>query len=904
MKINISRQTKDWEHLFGNREHFEKWYVKYAHMLDYPRDYLGDEPNTISFNWDSYKAHPELLDASHPQGAFKILLVEPFAYDNMATNLAIPLFYQQFHEAHPEWVVERAYYPSSERDRERLIEAGFPPLSLEGRMPYTAFDVICFSQCFIGQEFNIIDLLLRSGIAPVWQQRTDSDPIIIRGGASNLNPSATKDVCDLYYIGEGDEGLLWLMERIHEGLLLGKSNEDILLEAIKNRNCLWAPRFYEERFDDQGNLMGMFRLREDVPKTIRRDYIHDLDHMFVLTKPPVSFDYFSCKLSNVEISRGCVGKCSFCQASFTNAPYRARSADFALKCIKEVLRQTGGDQAAAISFSGCGHPECNSFFTKLYSDVTPSITQLSQRVDEFASNPSYAAFAIKANRGKIAFGLEGNSQRIRDAVSKNYTEDDIIEAIRIAQNAGFKRIKFMMIESLPGETPEDTMEIVELGRRIKELLVHNCRPGEELPTIVFSWTILSIFPFTPYQWCRPRREAVSPVNEAARQLEEMGFKTVRGVFMNSETLWNITQLLMRADSRLQNMFIQLAQEECVYFDRRMTNNPLDRIHTYFAEHDVPGWDYWFRECDADTIFPWDFIQMGPTKDYLWKRYQQSLSLHPENSPKCMDRCANCGACDAEDLRRKQKWHISREQDRKQTVDVHIQPANSEPSVQTLVLDIEADLKHRFAAPLYWIHDIGRALMLSDLPIRRSSLSLARYPWNRYAWAWGLNRATVDLIHPLDILELDELAARIQKHATHFTVLSIHLEEPRKHKEDAICSVLENNRTSPDTKFSYEVPLPPLDHAAFTSLNDHINEIMASPTWNITSTCFGDFQHETSFVDARPFIDRLFITHKEKTPLLYMTLIGSTIAPYDVYQNLLDTNWEQIGSYPVHCVSID
>ena len=115
-------------------------------MLDYPRDYLGDEPNTISFNWDSYKAHPELLDASHPQGAFKILLVEPFAYDNMATNLAIPLFYQQFHEAHPEWVVERAYYPSSERDRERLIEAGFPPLSLEGRMPYTAFDGICFSQ--------------------------------------------------------------------------------------------------------------------------------------------------------------------------------------------------------------------------------------------------------------------------------------------------------------------------------------------------------------------------------------------------------------------------------------------------------------------------------------------------------------------------------------------------------------------------------------------------------------------------------------------------------------------------------------------------------------------------------------------------------------------------------------
>ena len=205
-------RAHDWERLFEQRDAYEDWLDEHLMLLDAPSILLADETNTVHFDWDA-ALHDETLD-----DRFKVAFVEANATGYAPCSTAMKIFYQQLHEYDGSWVVERCFLPASANNRRMSRADGVPLVSAEGHIPLTCFDVICCSQQMIGDEVNIVDMLNSMGLGVTWQQRCDHDPLAIRGGASSFNPSVIKDVCDLYFIGEGEDILPSLLALVEEGM--------------------------------------------------------------------------------------------------------------------------------------------------------------------------------------------------------------------------------------------------------------------------------------------------------------------------------------------------------------------------------------------------------------------------------------------------------------------------------------------------------------------------------------------------------------------------------------------------------------------------------------------------------------------------------------------------------------
>lgn len=865
---------KNWAEAYFHRERFLKWWKVNAHTLNFPMVYLGDEPNTYSFDWDQ---PAEVLD-----GTFKIMFGTPNSYVTSVGNAALPLFYQELHEYNPDWVIERSYFPSDRSEYDKFVKAGLVPFTLEGKMPLTAYDVLCFSQSVAGQELHIIDVLLRSGIAPKWQDRKEEDPIIIRGGCNSFNPANIKDVCDLYYIGEGEDGIPKLLELIERGLRAGKSKEEILLEATNSWDGLWAPRFYEERFDEDGNLLGMFRLRDDVPEKIRKDYIRDLDNTFIYTKPITTFLDPSMSAGEVEITRGCHGKCSFCQEGFTYLPYRTRSVETSMAALKESQMYGGSADVLPSAFCSSTYPEIKTILKRTCEEVSDEISLISQRVDEFSGDPNFVALTSFVGNKTVSLGVEGNSQRMREAVSKNCKTEQIIEAIRLAYINGYQKIKLFMIANLPNETEEDVKEIVDLARQIREMLDANKIEGKAFPRITFSWTPLSIQPFTPYQWCRPPIGDRS-LGDVLKPIKEYGFRVRIGGNSGSSAAEKIIQLTQRADSRLQDLFIEMAKAGVTYFGG-IQGQSLDITERFFRKNNLPGWDYWFRECDKDNVFPWDFIDIGVKKDYLWWRHEVAMSDDPKSSPKCLDQCEQCGVCGKEDYER---YKLYREQEANDhEVDIsRIIPAYQTGNVQRLILKIETDEKHRFVGSDHWRFAVRRAFMLAGIPVSKKSINLASGAIPYRDWSYGVDYVSCNLVEKQS--DAVEIVERLNEHACNFKVLEAKL-------YPFTGAVVRNSMD----KVLYEMEID----QDLNTAKSRIKEVLESDEWIVPMTTEGFMGKQTEDKDVRPWIEDIWLANEDGKLMIRM-LVSGELSPYVVYQNLFKLAWKKAGKYPARRLDI-
>lgn len=861
--------------MFEQKEKFETWFQDNYFRLNTPSLFLGDEMNTVHFDWK--KAYEEGTLGDH----FRIALIDVNATSYAACSPAVRLFYQELHEYDDSWIVERVFAPASNGDAAVLKESGVCPVASESHIPVSAFDVLCCSQQMIGEEVNLIGMLIDADIPVRSLERKEADPVIIRGGAASYNPTVIKDVCDLFFIGEGEDILPLLLSMIEEGRKAGQTREKIILKAAQTWDCLWAPRFYQQRFFDNGELTGMFRLRDDVPEKIRYAYVQDMDKSFIPTKPIGIYNFESRITDGVEITKGCEGQCCFCVSGFTYLPFRVRSAKRVLEAMREWLYHRGSASTKLTSFCSASYPQLNTLIRSVYSEegeyylegLPKKVEAISMRLDTVNENTNFCSFLKKTGKKRIVFGVEGISQRLRQTVSKNYTEEQILDTVRMLVRDGYKIVKFMFIAGLPGENEEDWEELLELTAKMMEICQEEGRTGENAPRFLYTWTPIKIFPFTPFQWLAAKvcREIVPKIFRA--RLEEMGIMLGLEELKIGPHDFLLTQFLLRGDSRIQEMLIAMAKEG-IRHHGIYGNDAVEYVRTWLKESHLPDIEAWLGAKAFETVFPWDFIDYGPTKEYLWKRFQKACQQEPQDSPRCLTRCSGCGACSPEHQKKMEEYRRLKKKDIKIELDglpgISAADRGKEGSLFHAVLDFTVDELHSVVKGFYWETELSRALNYAGISYDRSTLKALKPYYDPYDWAIGMNSITAAFTEKLPD---DELIERINKHTVHMQIIGIRwMEGPVRPQA-----------------MSYQIPCP--EGTDEINLQKTIDTIMESDTWSNTVQYMRDGHSWQKELEMRADILELYV----KDHKICMKLIPYA-SPYLIYQALLGIPWEIAGKY--------
>ena len=749
----------EWNKMIRERDRNQRWLEDNFCDLDYAGQFLGDEMNSFHFDWDDAVSRGRIGDT------WRIVIANLMASRFTLTAPAVLLFYEQLHEYYPEWVVERTICPSTKFNLELMKKDGIRPFAIESRMPVEAFDVLCLSMDLSGSPVAIPWLIKESGIPLYHADRTEDDAFVILGGSAVVNPAPHAPFCDIIFMGEGEEILPQLLAMMKKGKEQGFSRERILLDAVRRWDCLYVPRFYEERYGEDGRLTGTFPLRDDVPGRISFNRVEDLDSVFISTRPVMDFCTEPEDTTNLEIARGCEGKCSFCLGGFMTLPFRVRSSKLVRESMEKIIYETGSTSVVPVSFSTVSHPEINRISSDLIDMIGDRVRLISMRMDGFHDNPELCCFISMQKRGRIAFGVEGASQRLRDYVSKNLTEEQILDTMREVCRRRYSIIKFMMICNLPSETQADLDELYELAVKIKEVFEHETPPGGIVPRLLISWTVLKVSPHTPLQWARINDELQLSYGEFREKIRGLGFST----FVPEVTADDrMTHLFLRGDERLSGLMAFLAEKGCLSHNEPYTDDEYDMAVRYLEENGLPSPEEMFREYSRDDVFPWDFIDSPASRDYLYKRYIAMEEKKPGSEPVCTERCSGCGACTQSQREVLRAMPPRREEDRRIELHHPVRKTDFRP-VRHVLVEFTYDDMHSAVIPAYWNCELRRALFHAGVVFDPDSVECFGTRERSDHLAGGLNVTSISLGKRYDDAELQRL---MQEHAVNFRVLSV------------------------------------------------------------------------------------------------------------------------------------
>ena len=748
-----------WTTLKEERDRNIRWVNDRLFDLDFPMLYLGDEMNTFHFDWDS------TIEKGTIDEIPRILFLNLGSYKRTLDASALLMFYDELHTLKPSWIVERSLCPASANDLKIMRADSIRPFAVESKMSAECFDVVCMSMNFFWNTVSIPWFLFESKLNVFSKNRAEDEPFIILGGAAVYNPAPYMNFCDIIFFGEGEDVLPGLLSMIVEKKRLGLSREEILLLAAQTYDCLYVPRFYEERFNGSGTYEGTFPLRGDVPKQISFYRIKDLDCSFVSTKPPLSFASPVTMTSLQEISKSCEGKCSFCAPCFTSLPFRVRSAELVRKYRQEAAFMTGNYASVLVSFNSVSHPQINRIIHDIGEDSCGPVRSLTFRADTYENNPEYFCFLASSDSSRAVFGIEGASQRLRDVVSKNLSEEQILNTMREICHLGISCVKFMMISGLPGETQEDLDELVELIKKINVIFKEETLPGLSRPKLLITWTPLTVYPHSPLQWAGINRRLKADYSSLTARLNELNCYACE-TSITSDSLFS--QLILRGDSRLEGFLLKLAKEGLLRHDEPYPDEVFDSLEHYLAGKGLPQADEWFREYSFEDPLPWDIIKSPASKKYLWKRYQMMRAESPLNDDLCTRSCSGCGGCTKEDRDNLKEIAKLRKQDAKISLS-HVMAKEKHTPAQHVLMEFAYDRPHSFVFPGYWDCEICRALNLSG--IKYDPASVRTIGSEQYAGISG-SGANLTCISLDERIRLSDLEKRISENALNFHITSL------------------------------------------------------------------------------------------------------------------------------------
>lgn len=562
----------------------------------------------------------------------------PDKYEIGMSHLGIKILYGVLNQMDGVWC-ERVFHPDTDMEA-KMREQKIPLWALESHDPLSEFDMIGFTMQYELSYSSVLNMLELGGVPIRAADRKGLKNIVVMGGPCTYNSEPLAAFADVISLGEGEEALPELVELFRRCRQEGTSREEFLFRASQLEG-FYVPSLYDVTYHDDGTIAAVTPNREGVPARIRKRIIRDLDTAYFPETFIVPFTDVVHNRATIEVFRGCIRGCRFCQAGYIYRPVRQKSADVLNRQAKSLCESTGYDELGMCSLSTSDYTQLPKLLDELLNWTISKRINLSLpslRIDNFSEE--LLEKIKKVRQSGLTFAPEGGTQRIRDAINKNITEDDIFRSCRIAFAGGYNAVKLYFMLGLPTETDEDVVGIADLASRILSCYYDATRDrkGPKRINITMSTACFVPKPFTPFQW-EPQDTEEQLSRKQHMVADHITTRKISYHYHGYRTSF-LEAVFARGDRRLCDV-LELAHKKGCRLDGWDEEFLYDKWMEAFEECGVDPAFYACRRRDYEEVLPWDHIDIGVEKAFF---VSESKKAHEGiTSPNCREACMGCGA---------------------------------------------------------------------------------------------------------------------------------------------------------------------------------------------------------------------------------------------------------------------
>ena len=595
--------------------------------VEKPARYIGNEVNMVVKDLDK-------ID-------IRFCMCFPDVYEIGMSHLGIQILYDMFNRRGDTYC-ERVYSPWVDLDA-IMREKNIPLFALESQDPIKDFDFLGITLQYEMCYTNILQVLELSQIPIYAKDRTEEDPIVVGGGPCAYNPEPLADFFDFFYIGEGETAYDEILDLYKENKKNGGSRTDFL-RKVANVQGMYVPMFYDVTYNEDNTIASFTKNDPEVPDMVKKQVEMALSETVYPEKPLVPYIKAIQDRVVLEIQRGCIRGCRFCQAGMIYRPIRERDLEFLKERAYEMLKATGHEEISLSSLSSSDYSKLQElvyFLIDEFRSKGVNISLPSLRIDAFALDVMSKVQDVK--KSSLTFAPEAGSQRLRDVINKGLTEEVILKGAMDAFTSGWNRVKLYFMLGLPTENYEDIEGIATLSDKIAR--EYYTIPKEERNgrvSIVSSTSFFVPKPFTPFQWVRMNTSEEFLEKQRflnGKMREQLNAKSIKYNWHEAE-LTMLEGVLARGDRRLSKIIYDAYKAGCIY-DSWSEHFKYDLWMKAFEDNNMDPLFYTSRERDFEEILPWDFIDVGVTKKFLIREYERAVS--EKITPNCRQACSGCGA---------------------------------------------------------------------------------------------------------------------------------------------------------------------------------------------------------------------------------------------------------------------